>query len=161
MRREVARLWLYELHLPLQAKVAGNARSEATNGVREHWGTNAIDIARERHAAEFGAGLNQDGLHPCAREVGGGNEAVMTTTDHHYIGRGRRLACARGLLHLWWQLGLGRGCWLQRLRGGLWCGLLGGHYASPRLLFKISSAASRPGAAMMPPPGWAEELASQ
>ena len=161
VRREVARLWLHELHLALQAKVAGNARSEATNGVREHWGTNAIDIASERHAAEFGAGFNQDGLHPCAREVGGGYESVMSATNHHDISSGGGLASARGLLHFWWEFGLGRGTWLQRLRGGLRCGLLGGHYASPRLLFKISRAASRPGAPMMPPPGWAEELASQ
>ena len=161
VRREVACLRLNELDLALQSKVAGNARSETTNGMREHWSANAIDIASERHATEFGAGFNEDRLHAGARQVGGGNEAVVSATNHHHISSGGRLASSRRFLHLWWQLALGCGCWLQGCWGGLWCGLLGGHYASPRLLFKISSAASRPGAAMMPPPGWAEELASQ
>ena len=161
MRREVACLRLYELHLALQTEVAGDAWSEATHGVREHWGANAIDIARERHATEFGAGLNENGFDAGARQVGRGNESVMSAADHHHVSGGGRLCSARRLLNLWWQLALGRGCWLQGLWCSLRCGLLGGHYASPRLLFRISSAASRPGAAMMPPPGCAEELASQ
>ena len=67
MRREVPRLRLDELHLALQAEVAGNAWSEATHGVREHWGAHAIDIARERHATEFGARFNENGFNAGAR----------------------------------------------------------------------------------------------
>ena len=127
VRREVARLRLNKLHLALQAEVAGDARSEATHSVREHRSANAIDIASERHATEFGARFNQNGFDAGACEVGGGNESVMSATNHHHIGGGRRLACARRLLHFRWQLGLGYSCWLQGLWCSLRCGLLGGH----------------------------------
>ena len=102
MRRKVARLGLNQLHFALQAEVAGDARSDATHGVREHGGANAIDITSERHATEFGAGFNEDRLHAGAGEVGGGNEAVMSTTDHHHVGGGGGLCGARRLLHFRW-----------------------------------------------------------
>ena len=107
VRREVARLGLHELHLALQAEVAGDARSETTNGVREHWGANAVDIASECHAAEFGARLNQNGFDASTRQVGGGYKAVMSATNHHHVSGGGRLCGARHLLHLWRELGLG------------------------------------------------------
>ena len=134
MRREDARLWLNEAYRAAEAKVACDTWTEASHRVGKHRRTYAIDRRGECHAAEFAPRLNDDHAHPCAREVARSNEAVVPAAEHHHVGRG----------------GAGR----SLLRHAA-------HSPTCALLFKISSAARRPGAAMIPPPGWADELASQ
>ena len=138
MRRKGAHLWFNQSHAASKAKVARHAWTESTNGVREHRRLDAINVCGECHPTEFTARLKEDRLDPRARQVRRRNEPVMPAAKHDDV-----RTVARPLL-----------CWRR-------CLLLRCHYSSPALDFKISSAAKRPGAAMMPPPGCAEELASQ
>ena len=138
MRRKGAHLWFNESHTARKAKVARHARSESTNGVREHRRLHTINVCSECHATEFTARLKENRFDPRASQVRRRNKPVMPAAKDDDV-----CAIARLLLR-------GR----RRL-------LLRCHYSSPALDFRISSAAKRPGAAMMPPPGCAEELASQ
>ena len=142
MRRKGAHLWFNESHAASKAKIPRHTRAESANGVREHWRLDAINVCGECHAAEFTARLQEDRLDPRARQVRRRNEPVMPAAKDDHIGAVTRLL----------------GCCLLCGRRLL---LLRCHYSSPALDFRISSAARRPGAAMMPPPGCAEELASQ
>ena len=85
VRRKGADLGLDELHAPLQPKVAGDARTEATDGVGEHRRAHAVDLGGERHATKLGARLNEQGAHAGARKVRRGDEPVVAAANNDRV----------------------------------------------------------------------------
>ena len=97
-----AHLWLHKSNAPRKSEVARDARTESTNGVREHRRLHAVNVCGERHAAKFATRLKEDRLDPRARQVCGCNESVMSAAEDDHIGavaRAWRL-CRRRLLLL-------------------------------------------------------------
>ena len=88
-----AHLWLHKSNAPRKSEVARDARTESTNGVREHRRLHAVNVCGERHAAKFATRLKEDRLDPRARQVCGCNESVMSAAEDDHIGAVARAWC--------------------------------------------------------------------